>query len=155
MTSKADRKRRKIAQRKAPPYLPPFAVGQAARAAAAAKRRERELERRREEGDHYFSRTPKQERAEEWFEGLVHAAAPEARELIRKIRAELTMEEFAVLAESARSDRVPMRIGHSPTTTHDLRMSALRKLVIYRAMTGLDERECVDQPPLPAAEDQS
>ena len=146
MTSKAEKRRRKVAERKKAPYLPPFAVGQEIRKAAADKRRDRERTREQQEREHRFSRTPKQEEAEAWFFRLMDTEGPEATDQIRAVRAELTMEEFAVLAEDVRlaadgrrKARTAHRINHTSTHTHDLRMSALRKLVIYRSLNDLDQ----------------
>ena len=146
MTSKAEKKRRKIAERKKGPYLPPFAVGQEIRRTATERRRDRERAREQEEHDRRFTRTPKQEQAEAWFFRLMETDGPEAMDQIRAVRAELTMEEFAVLAEDVRlaadargKARTAHRINHTSTHTHDLRMSALRKLVIYRSLNDLDQ----------------
>lgn len=48
-------------------------------------------------------------------------------------------EDVRLAADARGKARTAHRINHTSTHTHDLRMSALRKLVIYRSFNGLDE----------------
>jgi hypothetical protein len=137
MTSKAERKRRKHAQRKLCPNAPHAKA--MTQSEASPHDRQPPGSKRREKATHHFIMTPKQTSAWEWFFRLENDASPEARSQIRAIRQELTLEEFAALAESTRSMYPHRRIGHSGIVTRDLKMSALRKLVIYCGMNNLNE----------------
>jgi hypothetical protein len=130
MTSKAERKRRKHLERKKPPYLPKRPESVEAIGLSLSDKPERE--------EHHFYMSDKQAAVWTWFHYLEQDVSQAARDTIRAIRAELTMEEFSALAESARSMSAAHRIGHSRTVTRDLKMSALRKLVIYCSLNGID-----------------
>jgi hypothetical protein len=89
-----------------------------------------------------------QERALDWFAALRvdqdggGDAGAAARPQLEAIRAELTADEFAILSEICRPHQwINRRVGRSWQTIRQLELSALRKLVIYRAANGLGEEE--------------
>jgi len=49
------------------------------------------------------------------------------------------VEDVRFAADARGKARTAHRINHTSTYTHDPRMSAVRKLVIYRSFNGLDE----------------
>jgi len=65
-----------------------------------------------------------------------------ARPQLEAIRSELTADEFAILSELCRSAVwMSHRVGRSRQTVRELEMSALRKLVIYRATNVLGDND--------------
>jgi hypothetical protein len=142
MTSKADRRRRKIAARKMASGLIESRAEEQASIAPDISR---------------FSRstpmpqpppplvTERQEAAMRWFADLRRAqdaggvAGDLARPQLEAIRAEISADEFSILSEVSRAAGwVNRRVGRSRQTTFEIELSALRKLVVYRATNGLD-----------------
>lgn len=146
MTSKAERKRRKQAACKRRALTPANAatiLDPVFRAPVAPPVPEAiEFERPP------WMMTEKQEAAWIWFRGLRRTAAAggaAARELLRAARKQISDDEYAVLSELAGDNggvSIAYRVGRSRTTVRELEMSALRKLVIHRFATDLDDAPC-------------
>lgn len=93
--------------------------------------------------------TDLQEAALLWFAKLRRdrdaggAVGALARPQLDAVRFELTADEFSILSELCRSPAwINERVGRSRQTVRELQMSALRKLVIYRASSGLQDEGC-------------
>lgn len=88
--------------------------------------------------------TEAQEAAWRWFSGLRQqisegcTASADAAEQLDAIRLQLSDDEYAVLCELCRrSVRTAYRMGRSRQRVHELWLSALRKLVIYRCISDI------------------